>query len=224
MERQLISTKKIRNIILNYSLGRNITQIATKLKITRYTARKYISYFNNSELQFSHIYDLKSMELLAALIPERNKFANSQRYLPLQIQFPIIHEQLKSQDANLRSLWKEYKVKNPDCHKYSTFVFHYHCWREKNGLSKIIKNKWKIPFIPDKDRKIFNQWKLSTNRNEWEKAVAILELHKACPITKISNKIERSRRTIIKWQKIYLEKAIEGSYVLGAKKVILLKS
>lgn len=210
MERHRISTNKIRNIILNYSLGRNITQIATKQKMTRYTARKYISYFNKSDLQFTHIYDLKSSELLAALIPERNKFANSQRYSSLQNQFPIIHEKLKSKDANLKNLWKEYKVKNPDCHKYSTFVFHYHCWREKNGLSKIIKNKWKIPFIPDQDQKIFNQWKLSTNRNEWEKAVAILDLHKSCPITKISNKIERSHRTIIKWQKIYLKKGIEG--------------
>ena len=219
MERHRISTTKIRNIILNHSLGRNITQTATKLKMTRYTVRKYILYFNNSDLQFAHIYDLKNSALLAALIPERNTFSNSQRYSSLQNQFPIIHEKLKSEDVNLKSLWKEYKVKNPDCHKYSTFVFHYHCWRERNGLSKIIKNKWMIPIIPDKDRKILNQWKLSTNRNEWEKAVAILDLHKSFPITKISNKIERSCSTIIKWQKIYLEKGIEGLPLRRYKKV-----
>jgi hypothetical protein len=166
MQIQRIPIKKIRNIILNYSLGRNKTQIATKLKITRYTVRKYISYFNDSDLQFAHIYDLKSSELLDALIPERNKFANSQRYSLLQNQFQIIHGKLKSEDANLKSLWKEYKVKYPNCHKYSTFVFHYNCWRDKNGISKVIRNKWTIPFIPGKDRRIFNQWKLSTNRNK----------------------------------------------------------
>jgi hypothetical protein len=50
----------------------------------------------------------------------------------------------------------------------------------------------KIDLFSKDDLELLNQWRLSTDRSKWEKAVALLGLHQAENITDISKKIERS--------------------------------
>jgi len=53
------------------------------------------------------------------------------------------------------------------------------------------------------DLQSFRKWKLSNNRQLWERAVAILAISNGDNVASISRKIERSPQTIKKWCEIY---------------------
>lgn len=59
----------------------------------------------------------------------------------------------------------------------------------------------------------------SRDRGMWERAVAILELHKGVQITKISKKIERSCRTIRQWRGCFLENGFDNLDLRRSRKI-----
>jgi hypothetical protein len=78
-----------------------------------------------------------------------------------------------------------------------------------HGFSKVNFNKWQIRNFPKEDEKTLGEWRLSSKRGLWERAVALLDLHREGNITQISRKIERSCKTIRKWHEVYIDKGIK---------------
>jgi transposase len=119
----------------------------------------------------------------------------------------------------MKQLWNEYIKSDPSGYKYSTYVEHYHKWLSDNKLHQFKENHFRIDFICDDDLSTLNKWRLSTNRNKWEKAVALLDLHNGISITTTSRKIERSTKTIKKWRKRFIESGLESIDLRRTKKV-----
>lgn len=146
---------------------------------------------------------------MAIIHPKKNIYESCGRYVALSRCFPQYYQRLENCDTNLKTLWQEYIQNKPSGFKYSQFVAHYHEWRKKNGLAKVNFNKWQIRNIPEEELKELTKWRLSNKRVKWERAVALIDLHKGENITRISKKIERSCNTIKKWYAIYIDKGIE---------------
>jgi transposase len=220
MPKNRIPTYKASRILELYALyNLNKSQIAKSLNISRGTVIKYVGHYEQSELTYTDILLLSNKALIERVHPKRvssNKQKKSERLIAL---FPRFHKRLSVSDANLKKLWTEYCQEDPSCYSYSQFTFKYHEWRQKNNIKKSKPNKWKIEHIESDDLKLLNKWRLSTDRNKWEKAIAILGLYKEENITDICKKVERSSKTIKKWVVAFTEKGLGNIDLRRTKRV-----
>lgn len=220
MPAKRISTKKAKGILFLYaSSGLNNCQLARTYKVSRSTVKRYVTLYQNSSLSLPDLTNLKDRNIFNALFPASTRAQEKTRYFFLKDQFPIIHNRLREECITLKDFWEEYRQENSSGYGYSQFVSLYNNWRKENGYGKRRFNKWVIKDISEKDLKVLKKWRLSCNRRKWERAVALLELHKGTEITKISKKTERSCRTIKKWHSVYLNKGIEHLDLGRTKKV-----
>jgi transposase len=220
MARRAISVNKILKIFKLYaSNSSNNTQIAKALNVCRGTVRKYIDYYERSDLTYTDLLLHSDKALIDMVHPKRNhsnKQESSDRLLKL---FPAFHERLGVGNINLKQLWSEYARDDPFGYKYSHFVYKYHDWREENNIERSIQNRWKIDRIEPDDLRLLIEWRSSTDRNKWEKAVALLGLHKGENITDISKKVERSTKTVKKWIVAFTEKGLVNIDLRRTKRV-----
>jgi len=209
MPQKKISPRKIKGVIIQYALhGVGPTFIARSIKMGLTTVHKYINLYKNSDLVHSDILNLLAENIAASLTSQKNIYEKP-GYAHLKELFLQYHTRLENENINMKSLWQEYSQCEPSGLKYSQFYARYHRWRKENGFPKVSFNKWQLKNITKEDEKTLREWKLSNKRDKWERAVALLDLHRGCNITTISKKIERSCRTIKKWHAIYIEKGIE---------------
>jgi transposase len=209
MPQKRISKYKASQIFKLYAInGVNRTQIAKALKISRDTVANYIGYYEKSELTYMDLLLLNDIALVDMVYPIRISHTKQEKTDRLIVLFSEFHEKLSYKDTNLKQLWGKYIQEDPEGYKYSQFVYKYNEWCKKNNIKRTIPNKWKIEEIEQKDLKLLHEWRLSTDRGKWEKAVAILGLHKGGTLTDISKKIERSTKTIKRWIIVFTEKGI----------------
>lgn len=220
MTQKRISTYRVSRILELYALnGLNKTQISKALNISRGTVYKYVGYYEQSDLTYVDLLLHRDKALVDMVYPKRI-FSNTQEKIEhLMVLFPAFQERLSVGDANLKQLWAEYIQEEPSGYKYSQFVYKYHEWCQRNNIKRTKLNKWKIDEIEPDDLKLLDKWRLSTDRGKWEKAVALLGLHKGENITDISRKIERSTKTIKKWIATFTDKGLSNIDLRKIKKV-----
>jgi transposase len=221
MPQKRISIQKTLKILKLYALGGlNKTRISKTLNISRGTVNKYVEYYEKSDVVNTNLLLYSDKDLIHRLYPKLTSSKiqfKSERLLEL---FPVFYEKLKAGEANLKQLWAGYIEEESSGYKYSQFVYKYHEWRQINNIKNIKLNKLKIDKIEPDDLKILYEWRLSTDRGKWEKAVALLGLHNEENITDISKKIERSIRTIKKWIVAFLDKGLASIDLRRTRKVI----
>jgi transposase len=209
MTRKNISPEKIKGVIIQHAIqGAGARFIAQSFKIARSTVCSYIKMYNSSDLVHTDIVNLPANIVAASVRPQQNLHEND-RHLHLIDRLSQCHRRLENENTNLKLLWQEYSQHEPSGFKYSQFVAKYHEWRIKNGLAKVKFNKWQIKDISKATDKALRTWRTSNKKSQWERAVALLDLHKGGQITKISKKIERSCKTIKKWHSVFVEKGLE---------------
>ena len=220
MTRKRLSLYKASRILELYALnGLNKTQISKALNISRGTVHQYLVYYEQSELTYMDLLLYSDKVVIDMVYPKRINSNMQEISDRLTTLFPVFHERLRVGDANLKQLWAEYYQDEPTSYKYSQFVYKYHEWCERSNIERIKPNKWKIDQIEPDELKLLNEWRLSTDRSKWEKAVALLGLHEGENITDISKKIERSIKTIKKWVITFTEKGIVNIDLRRTKKV-----
>ena len=208
MTQKSIDPKKIKGLIIQHAIqGVGATFIARSYKIARSTVRIYINLYNNSNLVHTDILNLSANNIAASIRPQMNNYENA-RHALLNDRFLQYYQGIKNENIDLKTLWQDYSQNEPTGFKYSHFVALYHRWRMKNGFVKVSFNKWQLN-LSKEDEKTLGEWRLSCKRGKWERAVALLDLHRGGNITKISRKIERSCKTIKKWHAVYIDKGIE---------------
>jgi transposase len=204
-----ISTYKAANIFKLYAVGGlNNTHISKCLKVSRNTVKKYVKYYEQSDLVYTDVLRLNNKALTDVVYSVNRPPKTNDRLKILNDYFPTFHARLETADCNLKTLWEEYARIEPKGYKYSQFVFRYQKWRNDNNVAPIKRNKWRIPHIEPEDMKLLKKWRFSTDRNEWEKAVALLGLYEGKNLSEVSRKIERSTKTIKKWLIAYKERGI----------------
>lgn len=215
-----IPYSKASRLIQLYALSNlNKTEISKSLNISRGTVRKYINYYEQSDLTYQQILLLTNKKLIDLAYPALVNSDATNRCQRLLEYFPDCYKRLRTQECNLKQLWQEYCDKESQGYNYSHFVAKYHEWCSNNNLPLIKLNKWQIEHIKSNDLTLLKKWRSSTNREKWEKAVAILGLHEGQPITKIAIKVERSIKTIKKWREAFLAKGIENIDLRKTRKV-----
>ena len=208
MPQTRLSLKKIKGIITLFATTPlSERRISRTFKVSSSTVSTYHSLYAESDLSFADVVNMSDKEIAHVLFYNQGCH-KTRRMSPLLEQFPIIHQQLESGRSTLKGCWGKYKADSSLGYQYSQFVDLYHKWRVENGLLKANYNKWKILHISNEDMMTLKKWRLSNERRKWERAVALLELHKGTNISQISKKIERSCRTIRKWRSVYTSKGI----------------
>lgn len=209
MPQKTIRPRYIKGLIVQHAIhGDSAALIARSFKIARSTVRAYIKLYNNSDLVDADILNLSANSIANAIRPQNNIYRHA-RYITLRDRFFQYHQRLKNEDTNMKVLWQEYNQNEPSGLNYSRFVEHYHMWRKDNGFSKVNFNKWQIRNFSKEDKKTLGEWRLSNKRGLWERAVALLDLHREGNITQVSRKIERSCKTIRKWHEVYILESTE---------------
>ena len=205
MPQKAISPRHIKGLLIQHSIqGASTRLIARSFKIARSTVGAYIKLYNHSDLVYTNILNLSANNIAIAIRPQNSIYKDT-KYAALHDRFLQYHHWPENININLKTLWQEYKQNEPSGLKYSGFVDHYHMWRKENGFSKVNYNKYQISNISKDDEITLRKWRLSNNRGKWERAVALLDLYKGCNIKEISNKVERSCRTIKKWHAVYVD-------------------
>ena len=179
MPQKRISKYKASRIFELYALNRlNRSQISKTLNLSHDTVNKYVNYYEQSDFTYMDLL-LHSDKALVDMVYPKQIFPIMQEKIErLMVLFPAFQERLSVGDANLKQVWAEYIQEEPSGYKYSQFVYKYNEWCKRNNIKRTKLNKWKIDRIEPDDLKLLAEWRLSTDRGKWEKAVALLGLHR----------------------------------------------
>jgi transposase len=72
-----------------------------------------------------------------------------------------------------------------------------------------MKARGPVCSVPENDKRILEQWRKSSNKNLWERAVIILD-HQDSTVEELSVKIERSAGSIRRWVRLYTQHGVEA--------------
>ena len=209
MPTKRIPSRKIMEIIaLHTATTVSLRQLAKMFQISKSTVQKYLSAFSSSRLLLQDLAKLTDKDLHLALGCTSPR--NSARQQALLDQMPKIHKRLADERTNLRQIWLEYRASDPLAYGYSQFVNLHAKWCKQNDLRWIRHHPWFLLIITEPDKATLKEWRSSSDRRKWERAVALLSLQEASNLAMISRKIERSRKTINQWRRAYLDKRLDG--------------
>jgi hypothetical protein len=76
--------------------------------------------------------------------------------------------------------------------------------RRFKGRSSKLAVRCRVNSISDSDKRILEQWRQSSNKKLWDRAVAILD-HRDSTLEEISKKTERAVRTLRRWIQLFRE-------------------
>src|SRR5215472_8451994 len=212
------SAQTIRNIITLHALTRLSYRALSRLSdVSKTTVGKYLSAFERSSLSLARTRRLSDKELLGLLSPTSVR-QPSRRHGALVGLLPAIHQRLSDPTTSLLDQWKLYKWQYPHGLGYSRVAQLYGEWLSANGLSKWPRHRWTVPIVND-DYKVLRRWRSSNDKRKWQRAVALLDLHRHRTLASICQKLERSPKTIKRWRRILLTKGL-ASLAIPSKKAV----
>ena len=196
----------------------NVTGTARALKSSKITIRKYFSELKLFKTQFPD--DINHFNRFNSFLKQQNN--NSERQFEQQTRmssiFQLVYDSIVNSNSNRKIEWEKYIRKFPDGYRYTQFTYLFSKWLNENNLNIGIK-RWKIKSIPEKDLITLKQWRLSTDRRKWEKAVVVLDVLNGKPISRTAFKVERSRRKIKEWLKSFEQEGLKGIQTNKKKKI-----
>jgi transposase len=212
MPQPRLSARKLKRIFALFEEGQlNRRQIARRIGISCSTLWRYLGLYFRRRIRYPNILDLNDREFFAQLLPHKKKSRSyPRRAILLRDMFPSVAQQLVLGRANLRAMWAQYFRDHQDGYRYSQYVAHFKAWQKATGQWICPPNRWHINHIPEKDMKVLKAWRRSSDRRQWERAVAIMDLQKGSGLTSICSKIERSRGVVKRWIAGYLNDGLAG--------------
>jgi transposase len=220
MPQNPIPIQKVRQLLRLY-LGENFnkSQTATRLKIARTSARRYIEAFNRSALTLSDIEHLGRAQLVAQLFSNHGRPAQSDRKIQLLGRLASVHSRIENDGLSILDAWREAVASNQCCYKYSQFASLYSHWRAKQGLRGRSRTRRRLVSLKSPDLPALKSWRLSHDRRKWEVGIALLGLASGQSVSEICRKIERARRTVERWCSLYEHGGIDCLPLRRSKKL-----
>lgn len=126
--------------------------------------------------------------------------------LKLQELLPMLFSKIQGKPV-VKQLWEAYHIMEPLGYQYSQFAYHYSQWI-KTGTN--FCNNAPLFEITGVDRDILQQWRRSSDRRKWEKAVVLIDISTGHSVSAIAAKIERTPEKIRSWLQIYAESGLSG--------------
>jgi transposase len=120
---------KILEILRLSQMGYPQTKIKESVKCARSTVGEVLKRCREANLTFEKAQSMTNEEVTALLYP-----AAAKKYIKPEPDYESIYEELKKwPNLNLRFLWTEYKVQNPDGLEYSQFCERFNRWQNQTG-------------------------------------------------------------------------------------------
>jgi len=121
------SMRRIKDCLrLHFVLKQNQTQIANTLSISRSTVQDYLQRVAVSGLKWEEIEHLSDEKLEEKFFRIRQSIRSCR-----DIDFSIIHKELRRTGVTLQLLWEEYRDGNSDGYSYSQYCELYNRWRRR---------------------------------------------------------------------------------------------
>lgn len=200
-----ISTYKIKKLYEHFLVGVSSQRVlARDLKISRNTIKAYFRDFSGFKSHYSSLY-----YGVDEYLKYKQQKTDSERYLNLKSYFIQAYKNIVDSNSNRKTEWIIYQSIFQNGYGYTQFAHYFSRWLKENKLS-IKTRAWRIKEIPKSDYEILRHWRLSTDKKKWEKAVVVLDSLKGYSVFKIAKKVERSRRKVKWWLKLYEKQGIDG--------------
>lgn len=132
-----IKMVKIREIIRLQSLGIGIRATAQSCKCSRNTVREVLRTAELQSLSWPLPEDMDDTALQKIIYPSVTMPASRKP----EPDYEYIHEELKHPHVNLRLLWTEFKVQQPDGLAYSQFCNRYRGWAARTKAVMHLEHK-----------------------------------------------------------------------------------
>jgi len=218
MPTKSLSANKIRNIIALHWVSRLSNRELSKVfNVSSSTVGKYLSAFDRSALLPAETRLLTDQALRELLCPLR-PLHHSRRHEVLMQSFPVIHQCLNSRTNTLLYEWQRYRNQHSSGYGYSQFANLYGQWLASNELPRPRRNRWPV-VLSTEDIKSLKEWRSSSNKRRWERAVALLDLYKGCAMGSLCRKLDRSPLTIKKWHRIFVTAGLPAVALVSKKPV-----
>lgn len=120
MPNKLINMNKLRQILRLHSQGKGTKTIATLLKMSRTTVKKYLSRLHDCSLSAEEVLGLNDKDL-SNLLQEKPEEIINERKNQLEKLLPVYCKRLKRKGVTREMLYREYKEKYPDGYSRSRF-------------------------------------------------------------------------------------------------------
>jgi len=82
-------------------------------------------------------------------------------------------------------------------------------WLASNELARPRRNRWPV-VLSTEDINALKEWRSSSNKRRWERAVALLDLYKGCAMASLCRKLDRSPQTIKRWHRFFVTAGLPG--------------
>ena len=128
---------KIREILRLKSLGIGIRATAQSCNCSRNTVREILRTAELKDISWPFPEDMDDTALTEIIYPTASKPASRKP----EPDYQYIHEELKRPHVNLRLLWTEFKVQQPDGLEYSQFCNRYRSWAAKTKATMHLDHK-----------------------------------------------------------------------------------
>lgn len=200
-----LPTSLLKKIHQSYLTGQiNITVTARKLHLSRNTLKRHLNLFRSLEyLHPNKICDVKyCIEFLKLNREPSGQSLRLKTVLPELLKEPL-------PDITSKVLWQAYRENYPDGYSYSQFALYYSSWRKAGEIADQAECN-KAIHLSCEDQQILQQWRRSSDRRKWEKAVVIIEAAAGKPLVTIARKIDRSLDKVKAWISVYKSDGIAG--------------
>ena len=196
----------------------NKSQTATRLRIARSSATKYIQAFKTSELTLTDVENVGSAKLAKLLFPNNRRPTQSGRKVNFLNRLESVHSRIEHDCLSILDVWSEEVATQQTAYKYSQFSSLYTHWRVAQGMRRRSSAKRNAVSVKPVDIPILKRWRLSHDRRKWEVGIALLNSSMGVSSLEIARKIERSHRTVEKWCLLYEHDGIESLPVRRLRK------
>jgi hypothetical protein len=218
MPAKSLPAQTIRNIITVRSLSHlSYRELSALIGVSRTSVGTYLRAFERSSLTLGMMRRLSDEALLRLLLPTSAPKQSYRQNTLLRL-FPRIHQNFSDPTTSLLDQWQSYKQQHPQGLGYSRFTQLYGEWLSNNGLKKWPSIRWALPIAHD-DYKMLRAWRSSNDKRKWQRAVALLDLHRHCTMASICRKLERSPKTIKRWRSLFLTHGLAGLALPSQKAV-----
>jgi transposase len=142
MANKTIPMKRLRSVLRLHAEHHSKQAIASSLRLSRNTVRKYIAAFRKLQLTWEDIQTMDDATLALAFstagIPSAEE---DERLQQLRAFFPYMSKELKKQGVTRRILWEEYIQLHPDGYRISQFKEYYGRWNRRVNPVMHIEHK-----------------------------------------------------------------------------------
>ena len=215
----LIAPSKLRILfLLRERSDAKIRTVARLLKLSRNTVKKYfrdIDAFCTSVSKDNQVFTtyLKFVkEKVQKKVPSSSLFEI----------FPAIIRNIELNGTNRLIEWREYKKRNPQGFSYSQFTLKLNEYCNQMGITIPRTVPIRLKGITPEDMEVLRKWKRSGYKWKWERATVLFESLNGKPIASITNKVERGKRKIKSWIRLYESHGL-NALVKTKKKISLEK-